>query len=680
MARVLAVVLYQLCILPSVFALAGLFRVGQLNSEASSASGTSSGAMEAHKAIEASPATTFRCVGAPENRSCLFRNLYYANGRFVMYVTDKPKEEDIRLYRADKYDGTWHAHIEKFANEEAIADHLEKHDLIEESGLSVQFNPLFHQNIGHALFDGLYPAFLATLKLGVQDQPWRPVVAVDPGCFDGPDVGGQLKSGDIVETYVPHAKYKRSLRPVRAKVIRAPQSQLGEDQCDWKAGLDHTGLVLGATGAGNGDRASCFRDCSQSFHCKAVVLFGGICYLKTEGGSKFPSPGRELCILKGSSTPKQNIVVTPVDRQGVELIEMNVSQAWVVGRERPRCMSEGVFEAFGGVGEIRRLFELERDSRNDPNLVVRFEKMVMGVGGAGNLIADKTGAIGGSVAPQSAMGQFRDRMVRAYNLDVKSTSKPLPVNRILNVIVVENKRFNAEDRSALANVIQNLNTQANVRAEFVDWGRIGSAENKFKDHLRKTQEADVYISSIGTALQYVPFLRDGSVYIALGSVWMRSGRQFPTFFEQQLAGGGTPYLRTLYADPGAPLRQQKTSVPYHEDGYYVGVNGTLVLDLMRNADNLLRRGFHIPVPIEDNLSVEAKVLVELCRRDASACAEMNEYRNFREYDCEVLSWNEAVVYEVGAWREGGKCGNSHRKLLRQLRKEYGLPSYGASGI
>jgi hypothetical protein len=354
-------------------------------------------------------------------------------------------------------------------------------------------------------------------------------------------------------------------------------------------------------------------------------------------------------------------------------------------------MSEGVFETFGGMGEIRRLFELERDSRNDPNLIVRFEKIVMGVGGAGNLIADRTGAIGGSVAPQNAMGQFRDRMVRAYGLDVQSSSKPPQVDRTLNVIVVENKRYNGEDRSALADVIQRLNKQANVHAEFVDWGRIGNSEdnlrgrignseNKFREHLRKTQETDVYISSIGTALQYVPFMRDGSVYIALGSVWMRNGRQFPTFFEQQLAGGGTPYLRTLYADPGAMLRQQNKKVPYYEDGYSVGVNGSLVLDLMRNAENLLRRGFHIPVPIEDNLSVEAKVLVELCRRDASACTEMNEYRNFRQYDCEVLGWNEAVVYEVGAWREGGKCGNSYRKVLRQLRKEYGLPSYGAPGI
>lgn len=589
--------------------------------------------------------------------------------------TEGPNEEDVSVYRADKYEYPWHADIQTFANDKAIADHLASKDIIDERGLSVQFNPLFHHNIGHALFDGLYPAFLATLRLGVQDRPWRPVVAVDPGCFDGAAADGPLKVGEMVEAYVPHPKYRRTLRPLRAKLASAPTAQLVEDQCDWKIGLDHNGLDLGATGVGS--RAACVKECSQTFSCEAAVLYGGTCYLKGGRGSELPSLGRELCILPRSSKPKPNLAVMPEPGQGVTVKEVNISQDWVLGRVRRRCMSEGVFETFGGMGEIRRLFELERDSRTRPNLVIRFEEIVIGVGGAGNLVADKSGAIGGSIAPNHAMSQFRNRMLRSYGLDVQ---RPSPVDRVLNVLVVENKRFRAEDRSALTDVIQRLNKEGDVHAEFVDWGRVGDADNKFKEHLRRTQEADVYISSIGTALQYVPFLGDGRVYIALGSIWMRSGRYFPTFMEQQLAGGGTPYLRTLYADPGAALRQEKLRVPLSEDGYFVDVNGSLVWDLMQKAEKLARQGFHIPVPTEDNLSTEAKVLVELCRRDPFACSEMNDYRNGREYECACLLWNEAVVYEVGPWQDGAKCGNSHRGLLRQLRKEYGLPGYGAPGI
>ena len=45
--------------------------------------------------------------------------------------------------------------------------------------------------------------------------------------------------------------------------------------------------------------------------------------------------------------------------------------------------------------------------------------------------------------------------------------------------------------------------------------------------------------------------------------------------EQQLAGGGTPYLRTLYADPGGVLRAQLPHEQLNEDGFFAGVNGDL---------------------------------------------------------------------------------------------------------
>mmetsp|Transcript_51254 Transcript_51254/g.81461 ORF Transcript_51254/g.81461 Transcript_51254/m.81461 type:complete len:689 (-) Transcript_51254:169-2235(-) len=631
------------------------------------------------RAIDSSFETSYRCVGVDTTRSCLFQNLYYADGQFVMYVTKQPKKDEIRVHRADKYGNLWQPQIQVFPDEAAIANHVAGKDIIEEKGLSVQFDPLFHQNIGHALFDGLYPAYLATVKLDVQEHAWRPVVGVDAGCIDDSS-SAKLEVGSLVEVYLPHAKYNRTLRPVRARVTRMPAPNFEdeeEDLCKWVADHDHSGMDLGSA-AGKG-QASCMKECINTFSCRAAVLFGGICYLKGDGGSQIPNLGRKLCILKASLNPKPTITVAPVHPEDAEQKIVSIPENWIVGKVRRRCMSEGIFETFGGAGEMRRMYELERDSRNHPNLAVRFDKIVMGIGGAGNLVADKSGAIGGSVAP-NAMSQFRDRMYRAYNLDVPHGVDPLPGDRNLNVIVVENKRFSSVDRKHLNEVIEKLNNKGQVHAEFIDWGRIGQSESKFLDHLKKVREADIYISSIGTALQYVPFLRDRKVYIALGSVWKRSGRYFPTFMEQQLAGGGTPHLRTLYADPGEVLRRNSSSLALGEDGYFVGVDGGLVWKLAEEAEKLVRQGFNIPVPIEDNLSVEGKVLVELCRRDAVACTELIEYRNFREYECECLLWNEAVVYEVGPWREGGKCGDSYRKLLRQLRKEYGLPAYGAPQI
>merc|ERR1719506_1950532 len=100
-----------------------------------------------------------------------------------MFVLKGP-EDPIEVYRADKYEGLWKPDVQKFSSVQEIDKRLKAKAVIEERGLSVQFNPLFHNNIGHALFDGLYPAFVATVKLQVQDRLWRPVVAVDPSCFD----------------------------------------------------------------------------------------------------------------------------------------------------------------------------------------------------------------------------------------------------------------------------------------------------------------------------------------------------------------------------------------------------------------------------------------------------------------------------------------------------------------
>jgi len=341
-------------------------------------------------------------------------------------------------------------------------------------------------------------------------------------------------------------------------------------------------------------------------------------------------------------------------------------------------MSEGIFHKFGMTGEIRRLFELERDCKSRPDLLIRFEEVVIGLGGAGNMVASPNGAIGGSIAPHNAMAQFRDRMLRAYDLPVpKAGVAPVPEDKELNIIVISNKRYTPQDRRHLDNIIRELNHKGGVKAEMIDWGRIGHGAGKFREHLKRTQKADVYVSSIGTALQYVPFMRDGKVYIALGSVWMRSGQYFPTFMEQQLAGGGTPYLRTLYADPGGILRAKKSHPTLGEDGYFCGVNGTLVAELMQQSQDLVRKGFKIPVDPVENLSVEGRILVEICKRDKKACDTMIHNRNGARYECAVLLWNECVVYEVGPWRKGKQCGNQHHKLLRQLRQEYGLSGYGA---
>jgi len=631
--------------------------------------------------------TTWRCVGESHNRSCVFRNLYFSEGDYRMFLTYEQTLGDISLRRANKYEGTWVPRPQRFQSSQAIADHVASKLLLEEAGLSVHFNPLFPQNIGHGIFDGLYPAFVATVRLGLQDRTWLPVVGVPADCFAEPAAGG-LSVGDIVETYLPHPKHGRTPRTVHARILTMPTtSNKKSNTCKTRKNLDSRGIEMGATHVGDGDGAltACCTECSRIFGCRAGVHYEGICYFKgkcLEGVRKdectYHKDRRTLCYPAHS--PPSDIAVKPLTGELSNGSGLNVSESWVIGKVRSRCMAEGIYEEFGGAGQMRRLFEMERDSRNNPALLLRFEEIVFGVGGVGNMIMDTSGAIGGSLPPVHAMSQFRDRMYRSYGFPVAdggfADNHPLGPDKELNVIVISNKRYTADDRRAIMKVIDELNSKGRVKAEYIDWGKMGKPPNKFKKHLQRVIEADVYVSSIGTALQYVPFLRNGRAYVALGAVWQRSGRYFPTFMEQQLAGGGTPFLRTFYADPGAALRNKQSHPTLGEDGFFVGIGADLLRSLVAQAESAVRQGFQLPVPPKENLSPEGQILLDLCKLDKRACGVMQEARNGGVYECALLLWMECIVYEVGPWQDGGKCGMDHRRL-RKLRKQYALSGYGA---
>ncbi|CAE8591188.1 unnamed protein product [Polarella glacialis] len=179
-----------------------------------------------------------------------------------------------------------------------------------------------------------------------------------------------------------------------------------------------------------------------------------------------------------------------------------------------------------------------------------------------------------------------------------------------------------------------------------------------------------------TALQYVPFMRDGGVFVALGTVSHRAGRDFPTFMEQQLAGGGAPYLRALYADPGKKLRLGLPHPSLGEDGWFASLDEETITQRLKEAVDLVRSGFKIPVRPEENMSPEGQVLVEFSNKYAKACKAMQFGRN-EEYECAIFGWPEPVVYEIGPWSETGKCARKNTSLLRKLRRARNLSGYGA---
>ena len=109
--------------------------------------------------------TTVECTGPLYNQSCLYKNLYYMNNTF-MVLTIKGKTLPILTVRPN-YHPYWDLTptILEFASYEKIQKFVQNIARpMKVANLTVYFHELWYFNIGHMLFDGLYPAYLAVIR------------------------------------------------------------------------------------------------------------------------------------------------------------------------------------------------------------------------------------------------------------------------------------------------------------------------------------------------------------------------------------------------------------------------------------------------------------------------------------------------------------------------------------
>ncbi|CAF1655824.1 unnamed protein product, partial [Adineta ricciae] len=139
-----------------------------------------------HSILQTSPSvrslkTTVECVGPSYNQSCLYQNLYYTKQGFLALSL---KEDNLTLpgVRLAALATT------EYRPRHLIFDTYEKlHQFVRSeneprmfSGLTIHFNQLWHGNVGHALFDGLYPAYIAAIRFAPKHlQPFRVLVGFD---------------------------------------------------------------------------------------------------------------------------------------------------------------------------------------------------------------------------------------------------------------------------------------------------------------------------------------------------------------------------------------------------------------------------------------------------------------------------------------------------------------------
>lgn len=486
----------------------------------------------------------------------------------------------------------------------------------------------------------------------------------------------------------PSRKSGRTMRPHEVVVLQRRmlknahgqwESSASKPECVFETDVDYgqnAGELSVETISGEQAANQCCELCFQLATCEVAVLFSGSCYLKgapPQGlqASRTKSKGRLSCRPKasvGSARPHARVQPRAGSPWAGE--NLTVPEAWVVDDKRNMC-KEGVLQKFAMGGDVMRLKRMQRDTKEEKQLIIGFEEVIVGCGRTGNLVMDPAMAMGGSQAPLNGTRIYRDRMMRAHGIE--PPAEDARAQRPLHAIVVDNKRFSEEDKTQLTKMIKELERKHhNLTAEYVKWPQVGD----FTAHLRLVSRTDIYISAPGTGLIYAPFLWDGAVFVGLGYVYSGVGRRIPSYMEQQLAGGGTPYLRALFLSPA------EVAPPVAK-----GLRKEKVMKLVDTAVGLVSEGFRIPADIPDNLSVEGRIMRELCEADPQTCRIMFAQLNgdVGPHDCIYEIWPEMIVYEVGSWSVAGrpdlpnersKCA-VNRTVLRQLRRKHGLPGFGA---
>jgi hypothetical protein len=109
--------------------------------------------------------TTIQCIGSLYNQSCLYKNLYYVDSNF-MTLTIKGKYLPSSSVRTDRFvlrpttpnkrEFDTYSDLEKFVRTVINPNII--------PSVTLYFGQHWHHNIGHTLFDGLYPAYVALIR------------------------------------------------------------------------------------------------------------------------------------------------------------------------------------------------------------------------------------------------------------------------------------------------------------------------------------------------------------------------------------------------------------------------------------------------------------------------------------------------------------------------------------
>ncbi|OLP85416.1 hypothetical protein AK812_SmicGene33593 [Symbiodinium microadriaticum] len=129
--------------------------------------------------------SSYQCQGTPGyDQSCIFRCAYLAPGDDKQWVVTLLLLEDGRTQDpaisdwdmpAIRVDNPVSVRVKRFSSATELESHARNMTVNYRPGLSVLFRALWQDRWAHALFDGLYPAFVSLARFGLENHVFTPV-------------------------------------------------------------------------------------------------------------------------------------------------------------------------------------------------------------------------------------------------------------------------------------------------------------------------------------------------------------------------------------------------------------------------------------------------------------------------------------------------------------------------
>jgi hypothetical protein len=114
--------------------------------------------------------TTHQTADTEDNLSVKYENLFSINGQLTYLTID----ENANPPYVNKWTNTysWRPVVKIFSTEEDLIKYVKSFSDVEEIDLALLGDNIWYGNVGHALFDGFYPAYLAAVKFGFEKEPF----------------------------------------------------------------------------------------------------------------------------------------------------------------------------------------------------------------------------------------------------------------------------------------------------------------------------------------------------------------------------------------------------------------------------------------------------------------------------------------------------------------------------